>query len=82
MILDANGKPVRKPIGFVTPQWVVDEAIDLLSSRMSAWREYINPVVLTDDLGRPDVNGGTGIPGVGDTITVRLPKRLQKAAGE
>ncbi len=73
MILDANGRPVRRADWFETPDWAVRELNQLLHD----WAAERRVQQLRNELAFAERANDDRPLKSGDTIRVRLPKRFQ-----
>lgn len=77
MILDEFGRPIHKPIGFITPRWIADSMVKLLRADVDAYsnlaiEQKVDDLYESAEVERP--NRTT----IGDIVRVKLPERFTK----
>lgn len=77
MILDEFGQPIRKPTGFISPDWIRDSMAKLLKSDVDAYSQLaieqkIDDLYESAEVDRPDRLI------IGNTVRVKLPERYSQ----
>lgn len=81
MILDEFGQPLRKPIGFITPKWLVGSMTKMLHADVDAYSQLaieqkVDDLYESAEIERPDRRV------IGNTIRVNVPERFRRGSNK
>lgn len=76
MILDEFGRPLYRPVGFITPKWIVESMAKLLRADVDAYSTLATEQRVDDLYASAEVERPT-TQIIGNVVSVAVPERFR-----